>query len=229
MADALAVFRKNPTEEGYRLALEAASATLSQRYEEQVEYSLEGLTKLFTKGFDAALNKTVAEELENETVVGVEVPIGEGRIDLVSRLKSNNALIITDDKLKMQINSAYLGKTLDEVEQDWQLWDYLWRATELYGEPVRYMRRHLIILSPKAQAHHRIFTVTPEAVEQQGKASTITWLDMERDVDRPLDELAMNRTQCINRYGKCEFFKACHELSRDESKFEVSMDRKERR
>ena len=228
MAKALAVFRLNPTEEGYRLALEAASVCLSDLYVDSVEWSLEGLTKLLTKGFDVALNKTVATQLENEDVMGCELSIGEGRIDLVSRLKSTKGIIVTDDKVRMQLRADYITKTLVEAEQDWQLWDYAARATEYYGEPVQFIRRHLIILSPKAGAHEQVFTISPEAIKQHQTASAFTWADMGRDELRALVDLEMNKTQCINKYGKCSMWDACHVLLRDLTKFNTIMDMKEK-
>ena len=227
-SDALAVFRLAPTEEGYAQALKAARAKLEERYEENIEWSLDGLYKLFEKGFDAALKKTVSEELENEDVVGTEKTIGAGRVDFISRLKRAKDLIVTDDKVSLQMRADYVSRNLVEVEQDWQLWDYAWRVGDFYGEAVKYMRRHLIILSPRASSFHQLFTITPEAVTQWFESAKIWWARMAIDKNKPLKELAMNQTQCINKYGKCSFYEACHTLLRDESKMETLYDRKER-
>ncbi len=114
-----------------------------------------------------------------------------------------------------------------EAEQDWQLWDYAARATEFYGEAPEFIRRHVIILSPRAKAVQQVFPVKPEAIEQHKFGSSATWFDMERDEQRMLVQVAMNKTQCINKYGKCDKWDACHVLFRDENKFDTLFDKKE--
>ncbi len=229
LSNALAVFRLAPTEEGYASALEAARVKLEQRCEDidSPEWSFEGLFKLVEKGFAAAVKKTVAEELETEDVIGTETTIGAGRVDYISKVKSTGDLMVTDDKVKLQLRADWVNRTLVETEQDWQLWDYAWRVSEYYGQTVKYIRRHLIVLSPRANSFHQTFTLTKEAIEQWFKSAQLWWGDMAQDEEAPITGLEMRTPSCIKPW-KCEFFDACHTLFRDESKMGTLYDSKKR-
>lgn len=227
MSECLAVYLKDPGESSYEAALNAARGILEARYEESVEWKVDGLFTLLERGFEAAVKTTLAEILQKETVLGTEVTIDRGRIDFVSSLKTTQDIVVTDHKVSIQIQPRYVEGKMKETALNWQLWDYLWRATQYYGRPARYIRRHLIILSPKARALcSDLIEISPARLEQWAKSATCYWGTMKHHDELSFNELPMNHNQCENRYGRCPAYVACHELLRDEKAMEAFYDRK---
>ncbi len=156
MSEGLATYLSNPCEEGLVKALSAAKAVLTDRVPgNSEEWSLEGLQTLVQRGITTAAETTLAEMLQREKVVGTEVSIGSGRIDLVTcpslKLVDNNYLIITDHKTSIQKAPRYIESDFKDIPLNWQLWDYAWRAQSYYGRPVRWIRIHQVILSPRTK------------------------------------------------------------------------------
>lgn len=226
MSEALARYLLSPGEAGFDAALGAAQDILRARYVESEEWSLEGLFKLVERGFSVAASTTLKDFLEQETVLATELSIGEGRIDLVTRSKATKQIIITDHKNSIQMKSQYVNKKLAETDLSWQLWDYAWRASSYYGEPVTWIRTHLTIMSPKAVAFQHPVKILPEAIEAWAASASQHWDQMAKHDTMAFDKLPMNWNECINKYGKCPAYDACHVLLRDESKMETLYERK---
>jgi len=193
---------------------------------ESDEWSLEGLFKLVERGFSVAVSTTLKNFLEQETVIGTEVPIGEGRLDLVTRSKTTKQIIITDHKNSIQMKAQYVNQKLAETDLDWQLWDYAWRASNYYGESVTWIRRHLTIMSPKAVSFQHPVKIDPANLEAWAQSASQHWDQMAKHDTMAFDKLPMNWHECINRYGKCPAYDACHVLLRDVSKMETLYERK---
>src|SRR3990167_7431440 len=132
-------------------ALELGLEILRGKFQEQDDFTLEGLETLLERCFHKLVKTSLQEILDHEIPVAAELTIGSGRIDLVTRDKTDKTLIITDHKASLQLDPKYIPSRLAEVETNWQLWDYAWRASQYYGEPVEWIRRHLIGFSPTAR------------------------------------------------------------------------------
>lgn len=228
MSEALARYLLSPGEAGFDAALGAAQDILRARYVESEEWSLEGLFKLVERGFSVAASTTLKDFLEQETVLATELEIGERRLDMVSRSKSTKQIIITDHKNSIQMKSQYVNKKLAETDLDWQLWDYAWAAGNYYGEPVTWIRRHLTIMSPKAVAFQHPVKIDPKAIEAWADSASQHWDQMAKHDTITFNKLPMNWNECINKYGKCPAYDACHVLLRDESKMGTLYERKVR-
>jgi len=227
MSDALALYLKNP-EKGLNAPLEAAKGILEVRYDDSSEWSLEGLFQLVGHCLRTAANTTLKDILENETVLDTELPIGRGRLDLVTERKDNHDLIVTDHKNKIKLDPRYREEELNQTEQDWQLKDYSWRAEQHYGRPVLWKRKHLMVMTPKVKCEMRMFPVKPEATKQWAASAEIHWRRMAQDEKYPLNAQPMNDRFCIHpKYRtKCPAYDACHTYYRDEVKMEALYERK---
>lgn len=219
---ALPLTEKTPTETGLE--------TIKQGFIEQDKFTLDGLNTLFERCFKKAVKTTVQEILDREVVIDTELSIGKGRIDLVTRSKDDNSIIITDHKAALQLKPEWIPARLVEVETDWQLRDYAWRASQYYGEPVEWIRRHLIVYSPTSKSFLQLFHLQPAALEQwERSARDWFWYRMKVEEIIAFDKLPQNLRECVGRYGKCPAFAACHDLFRDEKAMESIYKRKERR
>ena len=238
MSEGLAAYLSNPCEEGLSKALDAAKAVLVDRVPvNSEEWSLEGLSTLVSRGITSAVETTLAEMLQTEKVVGSEVSIGSGRIDLVTApqgfggdhdLASNaDYLIITDHKTSIQKAPRYVESDSKDIPLNWQLWDYAWRAQSYYGRPVRWIRIHQIILSPRTKCiMSEPSRIKPENLEAWAKNAEKHWGDMDYDNEQAFNELRQNWHYCLNKYGPCRAYQACHSFLRDEKQMESVYVRK---
>ena len=240
MSDGLASYLSNPCEEGLVTALGAAKAVLVDRVPaDSEEWSLEGLITLVSRGITSAAETTLAEMLQTEKVVGTEVSIGSGRIDLVtSPVNVGDAsggidesyLIITDHKTSIQKAPRYIESDFKDIPLNWQLWDYAWRAQSYYGRPVRWIRIHQIILSPRTKCiMSEPSRIKPENLEAWAVNAEGYWLEMQRDDEMLFEHLQQNWHYCLNKYGPCRAYQACHSFLRDEKQMESVYVRKEKR
>ncbi|KKK53148.1 hypothetical protein LCGC14_3097680 [marine sediment metagenome] len=245
MSEGLATYLSNPCEEGLKEALASAKAVLHDRVPgNSEEWSLEGLSTLVSRGITSAAETTLAEMLKTEKVVGSEVSIGSGRIDLVtqpigSKLSpageqelnlDNGYLIITDHKTSIQKAPRYIESDFKDIPLNWQLWDYAWRAQSYYGRPVRWIRIHQIILSPRTKCiMSEPSRINPENLKAWARNASIIWQDMQSDDQFPFDILRQNTHYCLNKYGPCRAYQACHSFLRDEKQMESVYVRKEKR
>jgi len=223
VSEVLAVYMKDPTESGLVRGLEKANVVLKRGYVEGEEWTLDGLQSLLKKGVEAAVETTLAEILTNEKVVGTQLSIGRGRVDLVTtpRVQSPTGpmdyLIVTDDKTSIQKASRYLNQALEEAELSWQLWDYAWRVQNYYSRPVKYVRIHQLVLTPKPKCYlSDLYPIAPENLAQWAYSAQQTWNVMAEDDGLKFEDLEMNWTWCKNKYGKCPAFDACHVALRQE-------------
>ncbi len=242
MSEGLATYLSNPCEEGLVKALGAAKAVLVDRVPaDSEEWSLEGLITLVSRGITSAAETTLAEMLQTEKVVGTEVSIGSGRIDLVTApippvpgpfrdTLGHDYLIITDHKTSIQKAPRYIESDFKDIPLNWQLWDYAWRAQSYYGRPVRWIRIHQIILSPRTKCiMSEPSRINPENLEAWAFNAEELWSDMANDDKAPLRGLRQNWHHCLNKYGLCHAYQACHSFLRDEKQMESVYVHKEKR
>ncbi len=239
MSEGLATYLSNPCEEGLEKALSAAKAVLVDRVPtNSEEWSREGLSTLVERGITSAAETTLAEMLKTEKVVGTEVSIGSGRIDLVTTPISGNPagtagdyLIITDHKTSIQKALRYIESDFKDIPLNWQLWDYAWRAQQYYGRPVRWIRIHQIILSPRTKCiMSEPSRIKPENLEAWAINAQRYWGEMQADDEQNLfAHLRQNWHYCLNKYGPCRAYQACHSFLRDEKQMESVYVRKEKR
>ena len=237
MSEGLATYLSNPCEGGLAAALSAAGGVLSERVPtESGEWTYDGLWTLVKRGIETAVETTLAEMLQTEKVVGSEVSIGSGRIDLVTTPKlltdpsDNGYLIITDHKTSIQKAPRYVESDFKDIPLNWQLWDYAWRAQSYYGRPVRWIRIHQIILSPRTKCiMSEPSRIKPENLEAWAVNAQLTWDDMLRDDELFFNSLHQNWHHCLNKYGPCRAYQACHSFLRDEKQMESVYVRKEKR
>ncbi|KKL67348.1 hypothetical protein LCGC14_2135880 [marine sediment metagenome] len=242
MSEGLATYLSNPCEEGLEKALGAAKAVLVDRCPpDSEEWSLQGLSTLVERGITAAAETTLAEMLKTERVVGTEVSIGSGRIDLVTApippvpgpfrdTLGHDYLIITDHKTSIQKAPRYIESDFKDIPLNWQLWDYAWRAQSYYGRPVRWIRIHQIILSPRTKCiMSEPSRINPENLEAWAKNAQLYWNEMSTDALFTFQQLTQNWHHCLNKYGPCRAYQACHSFLRDEKQMESVYVRKEKR
>ena len=245
MSEGLATYLLNPCEEGLKEALASAEAVLVDRCPpDSAEWSLEGLRTLVSRGLTVAAETTLAEMLQTEKVVGTEVSIGSGRIDLVTAPRivtelsssvvahsnplSEDYLIITDHKTSIQKAPRYIESDFKDIPLNWQLWDYAWRTQSYYGRPVRWIRIHQIILSPQTKCiMSEPSRINPENLKAWSFNAEKYWMEMLEDDKQDFGYLRQNWHHCLNKYGPCRAYQACHSFLRDEKQMESVYVRKQ--
>lgn len=221
-----------------------ALALLEARFEPSDEWSLEALQGLVVKAIREAAKTTVKDMLATEKVLGCEVTIGRGGLDLVSKRdrvvsdrppsdKANfTELIITDHKVSLQMKSEYVLRNLQESEVDWQLWDYAYRAREYYQTNDIIVRRHLGVLTPRTKWYTHETRIKPDVLDRWLDGAGRVWLAMnevkELQASGFSPDLTMNLRECIGRYGRCTFYDACHSCNLDPQRMSMLYTQKER-
>lgn len=214
--------------------LEVLSTVITEGFIDQDDWPLETLISLASKGLKAALKETVPQILSNEKVLGTELDVGEqgtepgqwrnARLDLLTERGSD--LIITDHKHSLKLDAQWIPKRLLESEADWQLLTYAWLVQEKLNRPVKRLRRHLIVSSPKAKAYLHEYPLDQDFLQAWHKGAEKEWLYISSLKDLPLQELPMRLPSCYGKYGKCSFYEACHVANRDEAKMAALYQRR---
>lgn len=185
-------------------------------------YTAQGLTKLALRGV-----KTVMESglFDRHTILMVDEPLAHSRPDIVSRHETEG-LGVSDFKVSHQLGDRWRQQRLDSYDTEDQFWHYAWEVGETLGEPVKWTRAILVILSPKPTALPALVRVTPERLNFWLQGAEQHWQDMS-DEDQGRRQVVPRWPSCRGgRYGACEAYDACHILDRDESRYNTLYKRK---
>lgn len=213
--------RPDPSE---ALPLAVAYNVLDDEYVDQDEWTRDGLAKLIEKGLQAALTLDVLG-LEGK-VVAVEKRILRCKADLIHREPAG--LVVTDWKVKLELDSRYKDRTLGELTDAWQFKHDAWAISSHYGEPVVRVQAGVIVLTGRARAFlHPLLHLTSEHLDNWHQGAETAWLRMAEE-DDGIAAPTMNTTAC-RRYGVCPYYDACHHLNGDETRFATLYDRVEGR
>ena len=206
---------------------EAARLSLDLAYQDNPKHTLDGLQAILAKGLTRALER--AEEIvQAEHVLGVELDLGESRPDLVTRSKSTGELIVTDAKAPFHLKPEWVPKRLAEYDSSHQFRHYAWRVGLHYGEPVKWVRAHLTILTPTAKSLVHPVKVTPEWVEFWLRGAKYVWGHMQECEGVPLKELPPKIDSCHGKFGRCPMYEACHVYHLDEDQFGMLYEKQEK-
>jgi PD-(D/E)XK nuclease superfamily protein len=203
-------------------AVNQALDALRAGFEENDIWTLEALESITTQMIKLAAKTTYAEILQNEVVVGAEVDLGGGIIDLLT--KQGDLWIITDHKTKLQMKADWVQKELIEAETDWQLFDYAWRVRNHYQTNNIAIRRHLGIVSPKSKWFLHQRRLNAETIERWADGANLVWEEIEA-VKNGRDP-AMRLLECMGRFGKCPMYEACHTYNQDPKMMEALYEQK---
>lgn len=189
--------------------LETAESYARANYYEGSDRTEDGLVALVRRGVRLGM----ATNLGTSEILGVEKWYGNSRPDLVARDQAGKIVVI-DHKVKRNLDDRYKEKELLGYETSNQLYGYAWRVAQEYGEPVETAIIHLIVLGPSAYTELHPVRITTEALK--------LWLtDVSKDwKDMAAGESRRRFSSCVNQYGPCRFWAACHVLGGDETKFE---------
>ena len=130
-----------------------------------------------------------------------------------------------DTKVRFKLDAHFRQKALSEFDVDWQLLHYAWEVGEVLGEPVKVVGPHLITLTPKVSGVYHPVMVNPFTLSEWHRQAEKLWLDMYR-VAEGYDLPTANLFSCTTKFGRCEFWDACHVLDRDEEKMGTVYQRK---
>jgi hypothetical protein len=190
--------------EGLRLALE----TLREGYEDNELWPIEGLEKIVQRAYAAALGE--AGVLSVGPMIAVDESLGVGRPDIIQKSRDGSHLIVTDRKFTLKLEQHYLAKTLAEYEVDDQFWHYAWEAEQRWGIPVKWLRVHLLVGTPKARSILHPWQVKDGTIAFWLKGAEQNWKDMQEE-EEGKREIVPKFANCMGKYGRCPFHGYCHE------------------
>lgn len=203
-------------------AVEAkVQSVLEEGFVEQAKYTLEGLVKLALRGVEKVID---ADLFNRHQILMVDEPLSSSRPDVVSRHETQG-LGVTDFKVSQRIDERYRAQRLSSYDTDDQFWHYAWEVGETLGEPVKWIRPVVIILTPKATVLTEAITVTPERLKFWLEGAEQHWKDMsaEDNGERPI----VPRWQgCRGGRFQCEALDFCHVFNRDPQRAEVYYERR---
>ena len=215
-------------------SLAAADAIVDEGWVENDAWTADALKVVIHKGIIAATKSTIAGWLKQEEFVSVEDRLGKGefekgaaRMDLIT--KRDGQYIVTDHKVKLRSRADYIEKDLIQSEHEWQFWDYAWRVSQHYNTGPLIYRVHIGVLTPTAKWYEHETNIPLELLQRWAEGARIKWEEMEVAYGRPDMLLPMHLTNCTTRYGKCEFYEACHTCGLNEDRIATFYNRKPER
>lgn len=207
---------------GEREVEAAVTQRLQAEFVEQPKYTLPGLVKLALRGVEVTLD---ADLLSRHQILMVDEPLSGSRPDVVSRHETEG-LGVTDFKVSQKVDERYRAQRLSSYETDDQFWHYAWEVGETLGEPVKWFRPVVVILTPKATVLTDTIHVTPTRLKFWLEGAESHWRDMDAE-DRGLRATAPNWQSCRGgRFGPCKAYDYCHIFNRDDTKAIVYYDRR---
>ncbi len=206
-------------------AVNQALGVIQAGYEENDIWTLEALESITTQMIKLAAKTTYAEILQNEVVVGAEVDLGGGIIDLLT--KQGDLWIITDHKTKLQLKADWIQRELIDAETDWQLFDYAWRVMNHYQTENIAIRRHMGVVSPKMKWWLHQKRLNAYTIKRWADGANLVWDSMAALKDpTSLFTPTMRLVECMGRFGKCPMYEACHTYNQDPKMMEALYEQK---
>jgi len=162
------------------------------------------------KGIARALKAFTKFELLNEWIVianeldfGIEY--GRSRADLIVERRGVPGII--DFKTKSFKNPLWRTQFLDDVENDWQFFHYVW-ASRLCGMPVEWYG--VVVLEPNAVRTpivYRDYTVNERFLSRWEENAKIVWQQMQDCIDGKMTPVMISEHR--GKYGVCEYKRRC--------------------
>lgn len=205
-------------------AVKASLDLIQAGFEENDVWTKEALESIARSMIQLAQKTTYAEILQNEVVVGAEIDIGGGIIDLLT--KQGDLWIVTDHKTKLSMKAEWVQKELIEAETDWQLFDYAWRVMNTYQTENIAIRRHLGIVSPRPKWWLHQKRLNADVIKRWADGANHVWTDMDFHKINPLEQTPMRLPECVGRFGKCSMYEACHTYNQDPKMMEALYEQK---
>lgn len=195
---------------GYTDGLEKADELVQTQYRDGSKTSLAGTRRLTKQGIELGM----ATNLGLSRIEAVEEFYGNIKPDLVGR--QGDDLVVIDHKVKMNLDDRYLEKELQSYDTGNQMWHYGWAVGNEYGEEVKYVCIHMIILAPFPRTLIHPVKITPEGIQHWLKGVMRDWQGMSA-IANGQEEPGARYTSCQTKYGLCDFHALCHSLHGDES------------
>ncbi len=183
------------------------------------EFSREGLESQALKVLDAVL-KWVAREMPDAQPIMVEEPLGaDGHTtpDLVTR--EEGQLVVTDWKTSWNLAADKVAYRLEGIDRTHQFLHYAWAVGQHLGEPVKLIRKVVIVGSPRIMVKAATWAPTPEALEYWLTGARQIWKDMGEM--RAGERVAWQNPNGCFQYGSkypCAYFDACFTCYGDREK-----------
>lgn len=219
-----AIKDQDRVEEAIEYAVTEAFKVAEDKFVENDNWTIDALQILIKKGITAGIKQQLHDIAQRETIVGVEYEIGNGKIDLLTRIDQH--YIITDHKVSLQSKSYYIDKDLLESETDMQLWDYAWRVKNTFNPAEISIRRHKGVLTPTTKFYIHTKKLALENLDRWSVGDYKVMEEIDHAKAHPDEPLQMNLANCTGRYGKCEMYEACHTCRLVPEKIQVFYERK---
>jgi hypothetical protein len=192
-------------------SLEQAQTELSNRYDPAWAHTLEGLTAHMEAGCKL-VDGWLASIAGKERIVSRELKLASRVVDLVTR--STDGLIVTDYKVKFELDRSKLSWELQRAETSWQLRDYAYHVGVYLGEAVMQVRTLYVVLTPRRWVYLHEQDVTLPMLAHWLESAQQVWAQM--SAQQASEQVApMNTRSCRAFNRKCEHWVVCHELHGD--------------
>ncbi len=183
------------------------------------EFSREGLEAQCVKVLDKVLawvkvNMPDAEPLMVEQALGAD---GHTTPDLVTR--EEGQLVVTDWKTSWNLDADKVRYRLEGLDRTFQFLHYAWAVGEYLKEPVRLIRKVVIVGSPRIIVREATWAPTPAAIKQWLTSARQMWEDMSQV--KAGERVASMNTNGCKMYGDkypCPYWEACFTCHGDRRK-----------
>jgi hypothetical protein len=192
-------------------AVDATSAVLNSEFQDQDDWTREGLWSLAGRGLKAAIDADVLQGV----VLGTELSISRMRLDVLERYP--DGLQSVDWKVKLKLEQRNLQYVTRDFDPSWQLLQNAWGVRQAYGETPTWARAVLIVLSPRVFVHSHSIRITDARLDDFQTWGYRHWQHMDEDREAFKNGiLPPGNTRSCHAYGrKCDFYDFCHEFAGD--------------
>ena len=206
-------------------AVASGLATLDTTVKEMVSngYST-GPQEASIAALPARLTRAITKSIENDPIppswekrhVEFTLPeSGASRIDL--GCWDGQGSVVVDYKLRLRLDSRFRLAEIKRLRRSWQLLHYTFFYQQFLAQTINRYIVILTVLEPKFEIIPLDLTtvwITPEELEQWHSFAKQVWSDMEAE-DKG-ERVVRGKTECENRFGRCEFEDACWTWHYDE-------------
>jgi len=140
-------------------------------------------------------------------IVMVEKPLGpeKCRPDVVVETPQGQVVVV-DLKTKRSLEPRYQQSTLEDYRESWQMRHYAWRVADAIGRDVSQYAITIAVLEPRFRVIWDVTILDSELKATWLAGAQAAWNMMARQkAGEPPWMAASHR----DRYGMCEFYKAC--------------------
>lgn len=155
-----------------------------------------------------------------------------GNCEFDHLLSSDAGTTFNDFKTSWEKDARYRPRWWQEQSHSWQFLHYVWAFEEHFKTTIDRFGVTLLICTPRPYVEFQEIRVHREKLEMFKKSAPYWWESMQEEEFLYLHDSnyrAPFKPHCINQYGMCTYYDACHVYHGNYQLMEVGYEKEERK